>query len=229
MTDKARLNIIARYLDLIGIDHVAVPSAADSVDVACGSVAFDVLHKDKELVKLIDFIGDCRRCRLCEGRRNIVFGTGNPNAPVIFVGEGPGVEEDRRGEPFVGAAGKRLNVWIKKLGLEREEVYIANIVKCRPPGNRTPRPDEAATCLPFLERQIEIIAPKLIVTLGGPALNYLLGKNERITRVRGTPLVYGNIPLIPTYHPAYILRNPQKEKEVFLDLEGIREFLNPRI
>lgn len=229
MTDKVRLNMIARYLDLLGIDHVAVPSAGEIADIPCRIVTAPILQKEEELGKLIEFIGDCRRCRLCEGRRNIVFGVGIPSAPVIFVGEGPGVEEDSQGEPFVGAAGKRLNVWIKKLGLGRKEVYIANIVKCRPPGNRTPRPDEAATCLPFLERQIEIISPKLIVTLGGPALNYLLGKNDRITRVRGTPFMYGNVPLIPTYHPAYILRNPAKEKEVFLDLEGIREFLNPRI
>lgn len=214
---------------MIGIDHVAVSLSEDRADSNDELQANRIRRKEKELEALREFIGDCRRCRLCEDRKNIVFGVGNPDSPVLFIGEGPGVDEDAQGEPFVGAAGKRLNVWIVKLGLGRSDVYIANIVKCRPPGNRTPRPDEAATCLPFLERQIEIIAPKLIVTLGGPALNYLLGRNERITRVRGTRFLYSNTPVIPTYHPAFILRNPPKEKEVFLDLEEIKEFLIKKI
>jgi DNA polymerase len=223
-----KLNMFARYLHMIGIDHVAVRSTEDFDDRPDKREAAHLHGKEKELNELIEFIGNCTRCRLCEGRKNIVFGVGTPAAPVIFIGEGPGVDEDTQGEPFVGAAGKRLNLWIVKLGLARKDVYIGNIVKCRPPGNRTPRPDEAATCLPFLKRQIEIIAPKLIVTLGGPALNYLLGRNERITRVRGTRFMYSDIPIIPTYHPAYILRNPPKEKEVFLDLEVIEEFLKNR-
>ncbi len=197
------------YLNLLGIHHVALP----------------VSQRTGGLEGLRERIGECTRCPLHAGRTKLVFGTGNHDASLFFIGEGPGYHEDTQGEPFVGAAGKRLNEWIKKLGLKRDEVYIANIVKCRPPDNRTPLPGEAATCLPFLKEQIEIVSPALIVTLGSPALNYLLSRKERITRVRGTLLKYNGIPLIPTYHPAYILRNRAKEAEVFEDLEKIKKFL----
>jgi len=135
----------------------------------------------------------------------------------MFVGEAPGEEEDRRGEPFVGAAGRRLTQWIEGIGLRREDVYIANIVKCRPPGNRVPTPEEAAACLPYLRRQIQAVRPEIICLLGAVALQYLLGSGERITRVRGTWRLYEGIPVLPTYHPAFILRNPAREGEVLAD------------
>jgi DNA polymerase len=167
----------------------------------------------------------CRGCPLCSGRRTIVFGVGNPRARLIFVGEGPGQEEDRQGEPFVGAAGKRLNEWIARLGLAREDVYIGNIVKCRPPGNRAPLPEEAASCIPYLRRQIRAIRPEVICTLGAVALQYLIGTNEKITRVRGKWREYEGIPVLPTYHPAYILRNQARETEVFSDFDLLAERL----
>ncbi len=167
-------------------------------------------------------IGECRRCPLHEGRRKIVFGVGNARARLFFVGEGPGADEDRQGEPFVGRAGQLLDRIIAAMGLEREEVYIANVVKCRPPGNRAPLPDESARCLPFLERQIEIVAPEVIVTLGRVALEGLLGESVGgITRVRGTFRQYRGIPLMPTFHPAYLLRSPEKKRPVWEDMQAV--------
>ncbi len=157
-----------------------------------------------------------------------MFGTGNPNARLMFVGEGPGAEEDRQGEPFVGAAGQRLNRWIERIGLSREEVYIANIVKCRPPGNRAPLPEEASSCLPWLRRQIRAVRPEILCTLGAVALHFLLGSDERITRARGRWKELDGILLLPTYHPAYILRNAAKEFEVFEDFDRIAEKLGLR-
>ncbi len=139
----------------------------------------------------------------------------------MFVGEGPGAEEDRQGEPFVGAAGKRLDQWIARIGLRREDVYIANIVKCRPPGNRVPTADESKACLPYLMRQIRSIRPEILCTLGLTALNHLLGVDERITRARGKWRDLEGTPLLPTYHPAFILRDPAREREVFEDFEAI--------
>ena len=152
-------------------------------------------------------LGDCTRCRLSEGRSRIVFGDGNPDADLMFVGEGPGQEEDRRGLPFVGRAGELLTQMIEKgLGIPRSEVYICNIVKCRPPENRTPLADEVATCRPFLDGQIAAVRPRVIVSLGKPASSLLLGRDVAITRVRGTWQSYRDIPLMPTFHPAFILR-----------------------
>jgi len=139
----------------------------------------------------------------------------------MFVGEGPGSEEDRRGEPFVGAAGKRLDQWIARIGLRREDVYIANIVKCRPPGNRPPLPDEAKVCLPYLLRQIRAIHPEIVCTLGATALNFLLGVEEKITRERGKWRERDGVPVLPTYHPAFILRNAARETEVFGDFDAL--------
>ncbi|RMG58430.1 MAG: uracil-DNA glycosylase [Deltaproteobacteria bacterium] len=185
----------------------------------------EISEKSRLLRELMEELEGCRLCGLHAERTNLVFGVGNPDARLMFIGEAPGAEEDRQGEPFVGAAGKRLNVWIEYLGLRREEVYIANILKCRPPGNRTPRPDEAAFCVPFLRRQIEIISPSIIVTLGAPAFKYLLERSDGITKVRGQEFSYRGIPVIPTYHPAYILRSPAREREVYLDLDKVREIL----
>jgi DNA polymerase len=168
-------------------------------------------------------LGDCTRCRLHEGRQQIVFGDGNPHADLLFVGEGPGAEEDRRGLPFVGRAGELLTQMIEKgLGIARSDVYICNIVKCRPPKNRTPLADEAATCSPFLDGQIAAIRPRVIVALGKPATSLLLGRDVPITRVRGTWHDYRGIPLMPTYHPAFILRQytPENRRLVWEDLKA---------
>ncbi len=208
-------NLVAAYLREIGIDFVPLPRATPDTAPPSGETLEEIRA---ELV-------DCRRCGLCSGRRTVVFGTGNPDARLMFVGEGPGVEEDRQGEPFVGAAGKRLNRWIERIGLSRESVYIANIVKCRPPGNRAPLPEEAAACLPFLRRQIRSVRPEVLCTLGAVALNFLLANDDRITRARGRWRELDGIPVIPTYHPAYILRNASRESEVFEDFDRIAERL----
>jgi DNA polymerase len=166
-------------------------------------------------------IGDCRRCRLCEGRTNIVFGVGSPNARLMFVGEGPGVDEDRQGEPFVGRAGQLLTKMIEAMGLRREDVYIANIVKCRPPENRTPLPDEVATCSPFLFQQIAAIKPRVVVCLGTPAAQTVLGTRSTITHIRGTFRDVAGTSVMPTFHPAYLLRNPAAKKEVWDDMKQV--------
>src|SRR5262249_6836037 len=153
-------------------------------------------------------LGDCLRCRLSEKRTQIVFGVGNPGARLMFVGEGPGADEDAQGEPFVGRAGQLLTRIIEAMQLARSEVYIANIVKCRPPENRTPLPDEVATCAPFLFRQIAAIRPRVVVCLGTPAAQTLLGTRETITKLRGAFRDVGGIRVMPTFHPAYLLRNP---------------------
>jgi DNA polymerase len=169
-------------------------------------------------------IGDCRRCKLHEGRTNIVFGVGDPSARLMFVGEGPGENEDLQGEPFVGRAGQKLDDMIAAIGLTRAEVYIANIVKCRPPRNRDPEPDEISTCWPFLVAQIEAIAPRVIVTLGGPSTKTLLRTTTGITRLRGTWADFRGIPVMPTFHPAYLLRNytVDTRKKVWEDLKAAR-------
>jgi DNA polymerase len=178
------------------------------------------------LESIREALGDCRRCKLSEARTQIVFGDGNPNADLMFVGEGPGAEEDRRGLPFVGRAGELLTAMIEKgLGISRSEVYICNIVKCRPPQNRTPLPDEARTCSPFLDGQIAAVRPKAIVALGKPAASLLLGREVAITRIRGTWQEYRGIPVMPTLHPAYVLRQytPENRRAVWEDLKAALE------
>jgi uracil-DNA glycosylase family 4 len=168
-------------------------------------------------------LGECTRCPLCERRNRIVFGDGNPDAALMFIGEGPGEEEDRRGLPFVGRAGELLTKMIEGgLEIPRSEVYICNIVKCRPPGNRTPKPDEVATCKPFLDGQIDAVRPRTIVALGRPATSLLLGREVPITKVRGTWHEYRGIPLMPTFHPAYLLRQytPENRSVVWEDLKA---------
>ncbi len=167
-------------------------------------------------------LGDCRRCRLCQGRKTIVFGVGDPAARLLFVGEGPGAEEDARGEPFVGRAGQLLTAIITKgMGLTRGDVYIANIVKCRPPDNRVPLPDEAAACLPFLKAQIEAVRPEVIVALGKTAVLFLLGIEAPITKLRGRWTDFGGIPVMPTFHPSYLLRNPGAKRDVWSDIQEV--------
>jgi uracil-DNA glycosylase len=179
----------------------------DSLDLICGELA------------------GCTRCKLHRHRTNIVFGVGNPNAELAFVGEGPGHDEDVQGIPFVGRAGQLLTQMINAMGLSREDVYIANVVKCRPPENRTPEKDEIATCLPFLLRQLTSINPKVIVCLGSVAAQALLNTNKSISHFRGQWLDFRGAKLMATYHPAYLLRNPHAKPEVWADLKKVMAFL----
>ena len=198
---------------LDGGDLLATPAPADPA---------------ARLAEIRDEIGDCVRCKLHEQRTHIVFGTGDPRARLMFVGEGPGAEEDARGEPFVGRAGKKLDEMILAIKLERKQVYIANIVKCRPPGNRDPERDEVATCVPFLYAQIEAIRPRVIVTLGAPATRTLLNTRVGITKLRGTWQSFRGIPVMPTFHPAYLLRayTTENRQKVFDDLKAARKRLD---
>jgi uracil-DNA glycosylase family 4 len=164
-------------------------------------------------------LGDCRRCKLHGGRTTLVFGVGDPRAELMFVGEGPGADEDLQGEPFVGKAGQLLTKMIEAMGYRREQVYIANVVKCRPPGNRNPEPDEIEACEPFLRRQIEAVQPKVIVALGKFAAHTLLRSTVPITRLRGTWSEYQGVRLMPTFHPAYLLRSPQEKVKAWEDLK----------
>ena len=166
-------------------------------------------------------LDDCRRCPLCRGRKNIVFGAGNPHARLVFVGEAPGREEDERGEPFVGEAGRLLDRILFAMGLAREDIYICNVEKCRPPGNRDPLPEEIAACEPFLRRQLAVIEPEVIVTLGRFAAQTLLGEQTAISRLRGKWCRYQGIDLLPTYHPAFLLRNPAAKRDVWEDMKQV--------
>lgn len=223
----AELEPVAAPTELAAPEPVAAPAvvraasaAGESADPSSGAELFGD-HPTLDSVR--EVLGECTRCRLSGGRQQIVFGSGNPNAELLFVGEGPGAEEDRRGLPFVGRAGELLTQMIEKgLGIPRSEVYICNIVKCRPPNNRTPSTDEAATCRPFLDGQIAAIKPKVIVTLGKPAASLLLARNVAITRLRGTWQDYRGIPLMPTLHPAFILRQytPENRRLVWEDLKA---------
>ena len=200
------------------------PRTKESVDAASPLATLppaDAADSAAALATIRDDIGDCRRCRLCEKRTNVVFGVGNPRARLMFVGEGPGADEDAQGEPFVGRAGQLLTKIIEAMQLGRPDVYIANIVKCRPPENRTPLPDEVSTCSPFLLRQIASIRPRVIVCLGTPAAQTLLGTRETITRMRGVFREVGGIKVMPTFHPAYLLRNPAAKREVWEDMKQV--------
>src|SRR5712692_4516888 len=171
-------------------------------------------------------LGDCTRCPLHQqGRKQIVFGVGNPHAELMFIGEAPGADEDQQGEPFVGRAGQLLNNMIKAMGLRREDVYIANIIKCRPPGNRTPERDECETCSPFLMRQIEAIRPKALVALGAVAAKTLLAINAPMTELRGRWFDFRGTKLAVTYHPAFLLRDPRQKKEAWKDLQMVMKAL----
>jgi DNA polymerase len=175
------------------------------------------------LETLREHIGDCQRCKLARlGRSTIVFGVGDPHADLMFIGEGPGADEDRQGEPFVGRAGQLLTEIITKgMKLRREDVYIANILKCRPPGNRNPEPDEIATCMPFLTRQIDLVRPRVIVALGTFAAQTVLDVKTPITRMRGVWHDYRGVKVMPTFHPAYLLRNPADKRLVWADIKAV--------
>jgi DNA polymerase len=188
----------------------APPQVAATVPAVDRAAALDLIRED---------IGDCTRCALHKGRNKLVFGEGNPAARLMFVGEGPGADEDAQGIPFVGKAGQLLNNMIAAMGLRREEVYIANVVKCRPPGNRTPEPDEGNTCSPFLFRQIDVVRPQVLVALGATAATYLLGARQPLAGLRGRVHAFRGMQLIITYHPAYLLRDPRQKKEAWADLQ----------
>ena len=166
-------------------------------------------------------LGNCTRCKLSAGRKNLVYGVGNPDAHLVFVGEGPGADEDEQGEPFVGKAGQLLTKMIEAMGYRRQDVYICNVVKCRPPGNRNPEPDEIAACEPFLKKQLGAIRPRMIVALGKFAAQCLLRDDTPISRLRGNFRSYEGIQLMPTFHPAYLLRDPSKKKEAWEDLKAV--------
>ena len=217
------------------------PETAAPVEVASQPVAIPITDRAAALRVIREDLGDCTRCPLHQqGRKQIVFGVGNPQAELMFVGEGPGADEDEQGEPFVGRAGQLLtNMITNGMGLRREDVYIANVVKCRPPQNRTPLPDECATCSPFLMRQIAVVRPKAIVALGAVAAKTLLGVNDTMANLRGrmyefSPMVPRTAPeydpnystqLAVTYHPAYLLRDPRQKKETWKDLQMVMRFL----
>lgn len=177
--------------------------------------------KDDSLLKIRADIGECTRCKLHKGRNKIVFGDGNPKAKLVFIGEGPGAEEDKTGLPFVGRAGKLLTQMIEAMGLQRQDVYICNVVKCRPPENRKPEDDEVSTCSPFLLRQLDVIAPKVLVCLGAVAAQTVLETNRGISQFRGEWLEWRGHKLMATYHPAYLLRNPAAKSEVWKDLQKV--------
>jgi uracil-DNA glycosylase family 4 len=180
------------------------------------------VHGAENLEALREAIGDCQRCKLSSGRTHLVFGVGNPHARLMFIGEGPGRDEDLQGEPFVGRAGQLLtDIITKGMALKREDVYIANVVKCRPPENRNPEPDEVASCEPFLKKQIDLVHPEIIVGLGKFAVQTLLQSKVPITRLRGNWHTYHGIKLMPTFHPAYLLRNPADKKLVWEDIKKV--------
>ena len=177
------------------------------------------------LLEVRKALGPCQRCALGERRSNLVFGVGNPNARLMFIGEAPGAEEDRRGEPFVGAAGQLLTKMLGAMRLRREDVYIANVVKCRPPGNRNPKPEEVAQCLPFLAQQVAAIRPECLVALGGVAASSLLGRPVAVLRERGEWTTFEGVPLMLTLHPAYLLRQPAAKRDAWTDLQAVMQRL----
>lgn len=208
------------YLESIGIDYLPggiPPSIAQGSDTASG---FGTLQE------LRDEIGDCRRCPLSKDRHHIVFGVGNPDADLVFVGEAPGREEDNQGEPFVGMAGQLLTRIISAMGLSRDDVYICNVIKCRPPDNRDPLPAEIEMCEPFLKEQLRIIKPRAICALGSFASQTLLKSEIKISRLRGQFHDYYSVPLMPTYHPSYLLRNPHAKRDVWEDIKKVMELLD---
>jgi DNA polymerase len=211
-----------RYAGELGLDGLMLPAG---IVVAPRDAGPARAPEVTGLAAVREQLGDCRRCRLAERRRSIVFGQGNPEAELVFVGEAPGQEEDRQGLPFVGPAGQLLTRMIEAMGRRREDVYICNIIKCRPPSNRDPEDDEIAACSSFLLRQIDAIGPKVIVTLGKFAAQTMLDTTEPISRLRGRLHDFKGVPLMPTFHPAYLLRSPHKKREAWEDLQQVMALL----
>jgi uracil-DNA glycosylase len=203
------------------------PPKPNAFPAASGPSLFEAINRipDDTLLKIHTDLGDCTRCKLHRGRTKLVFGDGNPKAELVFVGEGPGRDEDAQGLPFVGRAGKLLTQMIEAMGLQRQDVYICNVVKCRPPENRTPEKEEVETCSPFLLRQLDAISPKVIVCLGSVAAQTLLETNRGISHFRGQWLEFRGRKLMATYHPAYLLRNPSAKGEVWKDLQKVMAVL----
>ena len=222
-----------RYLNELGVDGVSsdpawrvrrtAPGAPEALE-APGEP--EAPSRIIQLTEIRTDLGDCRRCKLHTGRTNIVFGVGSPSARLMFVGEGPGADEDQQGEPFVGRAGQLLTQIIKAMGLGREDVYIANVVKCRPPGNRDPEPDEIEACSPFLQAQISSIRPTVIVALGKFAAQTLLQTETPISRLRGQFHTLSGVAVMPTFHPSYLLRNPAAKREVWEDMKLVMKKLD---
>lgn len=220
----AQLAAHGRFLGTLSSLGVAWPPAG--VEIAGPAVAQSPDDPEKGLQAVKDDIGDCQRCKLSRGRKTIVYGQGNPRAELMFVGEGPGAEEDEQGLAFVGRAGHLLTDIIEKgLRMRRADVWIGNVIKCRPPQNRNPEPDEIVACQPFLEAQIRAIRPRVIVGLGKFGAQWLLKTAQPITRLRGQVGEYEGIPVMPTYHPAYLLRNPAGKKEVWEDMKAVLRLL----
>jgi uracil-DNA glycosylase len=229
-TEKASEKAPAALPEKQSAAAVASPKAAATVSVlpiVSAASMFEVIERIEgdTIERIREDLGECTRCRLHKTRNKIVFGAGNPRAELVFVGEGPGHDEDMQGLPFVGRAGKLLTQMIEAMGLQRDEVYICNVVKCRPPENRKPEEDEAATCSPYLYRQLDVIAPKAIVCLGLTAAQALLKTKDPISRFRGQWFDYRNTKLMATYHPAYLLRNPPAKADVWKDLQKVMAHL----
>ena len=202
------------------------PPAMPAPVVAQASTLFDSMAPRESLEQIREDLGDCRRCKLSKGRKTIVFGAGNPKAELLFVGEGPGADEDEQGLPFVGRAGQLLTQMIEKgLKIPRPDVYICNIIKCRPPENRKPEREEVAACRQFVERQIDAVRPRVIVALGATAVETLLGKNQSMGSLRGQWHQFHGLPLLVTYHPAFLLRDPNRKPEAWADLKKVLAFL----
>ena len=241
MTRREQLSEHLRFFEELGVDGVsrdpgwrrragATPDSAGSTpsgnagevpcaDRATATETLDAIRSD---------LGECTRCKLHAGRTTLVFGVGNPDANLVFVGEAPGRDEDLQGIPFVGRAGQLLTKIIGSIGLTRDEVYIANVVKCRPPGNRDPAPGEVETCEPFLFRQLDVIRPKVVVALGAFAIHTLLGTDRAISRLRGQVYEYRGAKLVPTFHPAFLLRSPDRKRDVWEDMKKVRALLEGR-
>ena len=239
MTPREQLAEHLRFFEELGVDgvtrdqtwsdravvtrHITVPTqTADAPPDAGRDTTRDTLGEIRS------DLGECTRCKLHAGRTTVVFGVGNPDADLVFVGEAPGRDEDRQGEPFVGRAGQLLTKIIASIGLTREEVYIANVVKCRPPSNRNPEPDEVQTCEPFLFRQLDVLRPKVVVALGAFAIHTLLGTDRAISRLRGQVYEYRGAKLVPTFHPAFLLRSPDRKRDVWEDMKKVRALLESR-
>jgi len=198
---------------------VIVPFDTPAGDAVVEEIADAPASGRRSLAQIRADVGECTRCKLSKTRKSIVFGVGDPNAPLMFVGEGPGEQEDKRGEPFVGPAGELLDKMIEAMGWSRRSVYINNIVMCRPPGNRNPEPEEVGACKPFLDARIGSIAPRIIVALGRPAANTLLGRDAPISALRGKFHDRNGVRVMPTFHPAYLLREPDRKRDTWADLK----------
>jgi DNA polymerase len=206
-----------RYLQGIGVTELPLASEVVVTSSAASAQA--------RLTQLETSVRNCTQCQLHTGRNQVVFGTGDPTADLVFVGEAPGRDEDLKGEPFVGPAGQLLTRIIEAIGLRREQVYILNVVKCRPPNNRNPRPEEVAACRPILQAQLDCLQPRVICAMGAFAAQSLLQTDERISRLRGRFHMLGSIQVMPTYHPAYLLRNPQEKRAVWQDMQAVQRAL----